>query len=152
MESDMEIENGLVREERQSMGGFGAGPHLAREATARFSTGKALAVGTVAALLFGMTIIRVAPSLTDTEAYQLGRITVERDAQVIEAFGRPLSVGRPRGSIQSAGKDAAASLAFSVRGGKARGTAFLDAHRSKDHWDIDHLVVESDDGARTQLR
>jgi hypothetical protein len=56
------------------------------------------------------------------------------------------------GSIQAAGQDATASLAFSVRGDKARGTAFLDARHRAGHWDIDHLVVKNDGGARMQLR
>ncbi len=103
----------------------------------------------VAGMLSGFFVI---PGLfawmKHSEPYKMAEVRLAADAAVAEAYGSPLSLGWPQGSLNTEADGGSAQFQFSVEGPRAKGTAFLEASRQGGRWRIDELAVEQEGTGR----
>jgi hypothetical protein len=105
--------------------------------------GLAWAIGLVSAAGLGFGLVQ---SMRSSEAYQLASAELKADPAMAEAFGSPLELGWPRGSIKLSGGSGEAQLDFSVSGPKAQGRAYVSATKQVGEWKVQSAQVKLDNG------
>jgi hypothetical protein len=106
-------------------------------------------------LALGLAVFVPGSTLDDSDAYHLAHAAIAANRDVAEQFGAPLTtgtLGMPGRGVEVAESDGVLYLQFGVAGPKGTGTAYLEARSGAGRWEIDHLVVENDNGARIQIR
>ena len=123
------------------------------EAVQRKWTKWALILYALMACAFVAMFFAVSAMLKDSEPFRLAETELAQNQVVESAFGRPLSLGNPSGSIQVSGPDGLAHFEFSVRGPKGSGTAYVEASKSLGRWELTRMAVDDDaSGQRIPLK
>ena len=98
-------------------------------------------------LIVGLTVA----TLERSEPFRLAQVELAENPALIEQLGRPIEVGTPTGSLSvQAGGAGEAQLAFSVRGPKGRGKAYVNAHKALGTWRLQGAAIELDNGTRLE--
>lgn len=91
---------------------------------------------------FTVTLI-VVTALKSSDVYKNALKTVQTSPQAIAVLGEPISDGFfPTGSINTTGPSGNASLSFSVKGSKGKGTVYLEATKHLGKWNFTALVFQ----------
>lgn len=86
----------------------------------------------------------VASLLKNTDAYRLGLARLQASAAAVDALGPPISTGMVQGSIHTTGPSGNADISFSVKGRRAEGTVYLQAHKDMGRWQVERAELEID--------
>ena len=96
----------------------------------------------VGLLLTGGMIVSAMTVMKSSEPYVLAETRLRNDPKVAEIFGNPLETGMAMGNLSVSGPAGEAQLSFSVKGPKAKGTAYFNATKNVGNWNLDLLEVE----------
>lgn len=87
-------------------------------------------------------LVAAGSAMKDSEVYKTALTKLEASEEATELLGRPLSTGTPSGSFETSGPSGKADLSFTVEGGKAKGTVYLDAVKEMGKWRFNRLELE----------
>jgi Cytochrome oxidase complex assembly protein 1 len=89
-------------------------------------------------LLFGGIVL----TMKNTAAYKLAVSELPVSQEATQVLGTPIQTGIPMGSVEVSGGDGKASLAFSAKGPKGRGTVYVVAVEEMGNWHLEQAVFE----------
>lgn len=81
-------------------------------------------------------------TLKTAEPYKLAQEMLEKHEGVSAVLGKPLSFGEPRGNMQASGANGIANFQFKVEGPGGKGTAYVEAVKSGNSWEIQRMALD----------
>ena len=105
------------------------------------------------ALVGGGIVYGVFSMIKSSDAYAMALAAARADPRVAEQLGTPIETGLlTTGNIRvQSGGSGSADLAIPLSGPKASGKLLVVARRSAGEWKLLRLVLEAEDGKRTEL-